>query len=356
MGHRTPLFAWHQARGARIVDFGGWDMPVVYTSIGEEHHATRNRVGLFDISHMGRVDFSGPGAAALLERIVTNNVADLAMGQVRYALVLNDAAGALDDVLVYRRPDRHLLVVNASNREKILHWLEKQKSAFDATIVDQTFDTSMIAVQGPRAVALASELIGTDFSSLGRYHSTETFYAGAPALVSRTGYTGEDGVEVILPRELTEQLWTDLIDAAAAPVGLGARDTLRLEAGMPLYGHELTESIDPIQAGLGWAVKTKTKDFIGKAALATREPRRPVRVGLRLADKRIAREGFAITADGRPVGSVTSGTFSPTLSASIAMGYVEPLCATVGAPLQVKIRDAEARAEVVPLPFYRRSS
>ena len=353
MGNQTPLYDWHAARKARIVDFAGWDMPVIYTTIGEEHRATRTKAGLFDISHMGRFIIEGVGAQSWLDRMLTNRVDNLKLGQVRYSLVLNEAGGTLDDVLITRLPDRYLVVVNASNREKLLNWFGKSTPA-DVRITDRTRDWAMIACQGPGAVEAMQKFVDVSISGLKYYFSADATIDGIPGFVSRTGYTGEDGGELILPSKSAEAVWNKLIDAGATAVGLGARDTLRLEAGMPLYGHELTEEIDPVQAGLGWAVKSTEKDFIGRASLLTKDPGRTVRVGLRLNDKRIAREGFLIRRNGDECGRVTSGTFSPSLEASIAMAFVKPDAAKIGTALEVDVRGAAVAAEVVPLPFYSR--
>lgn len=333
-------------------------MPVVYSSIIEEHQATRQAGGLFDISHMGRFRVAGGAAVLLLERLLTNRVGDLALGQARYSLVLDEAGCILDDILVYRFADWYLVVVNASNREKLLEWFTRHAASSDATIEDLTFQWGMIALQGPLAVAAAEQRLETPVASLGNYRAREIRYRGQPAIVSRTGYTGEDGVEVIVPASLTLALWTDLLGARPGfrAVGLGARDTLRLEAGMPLYGHELSRDIDPIQARLGWAVKSEP-DFIGRAALTRRDPERRVRVGLRLNDKRIAREGFPVRDGEREVGVVTSGTFGPTVGASIAMAYLDPGAAGAAEPgrrVEVLVRGSPVPAEVVGLPFYRR--
>lgn len=353
LGLKTPLYSWHANRKARIVDFAGWEMPVIYTSINEEHRAARTGTGLFDISHMGRLIVEGPGAQIWLDRVLTNRVDNLKLGQVRYSLVLNESGNTLDDILVTRLRESYLVVVNASNREKLLKWFARTTPA-DVRLTDRTMDWAMIACQGPSAVEAMQRLVDVSVSGLKYYFAAEAKINGHQGIVSRTGYTGEDGGELILPAPAANEVWTKLIDAGAAPVGLGARDTLRLEAGMPLYGHELTEEIDPIQAGLGWAVKSDDKDFIGRTSLLTKDPGRPVRVGLRLADKRIAREGFAVKNGGIECGRVTSGTFSPTLEASIAMAFVNPNSAQLGTKLEVDVRGAPVAAEVVPLPFYSR--
>lgn len=356
MGLRTPLYAKHLALGARMVDFAGWDMPVQYSSIVEEHAAVRTAVGLFDISHMGRLSFGGADALALLQQVFTNNVATMADGQVRYGLVCNERGGIRDDVLVYRWPYGYAMVVNASNREKIVGWLNQHNMGRDVQVDDRTLQTAMVAVQGPQAVAMCRDLTGVDPSNLKYYFAAPTTYRGSPCVVSRTGYTGEDGIEVMLGSAQAEALWDDLIRRGAKPCGLGARDTLRLEAAMPLYGHELSEEIDPLQAGLGWAVKFDKGDFIGRDALLElqKDQRRPVRVGLELAGKRIAREGTKVTVDGREVGHVTSGTFALTLQKAVAMAYVTPDIAAPGNAVVLDVRGKAEPARVTPLPFYKR--
>jgi aminomethyltransferase len=355
--HRTPLYPWHLAHKARMVPFGGWDMPVQYAGIAAEHRAVRTAAGLFDISHMARVNFGGPDALKLLETVFTNAVATMTDGQVRYGLVCNESGGILDDILVYRWPYGFAAVVNASNREKILAWLEPHRTGLTVQVEDRTFDTTMVAVQGPKAVEFCAGLFEADPSGLKYYFATPTRYKGQPCVVSRTGYTGEDGYEFIVPNALGVALWEDLVARGAVPCGLGARDTLRLEAAMPLYGHELTEAINPIQAGLGWAVKLDKGDFIGREALQTAAANTalPRRVGLEVEGKRAAREGSPIlAADGAPVGTVTSGSFAPWVEKSIAMGYVAPAAAAPGTPLQVDLRGTTIPATVVPLPFYKR--
>jgi aminomethyltransferase len=353
---RTPLYDWHVAHGARMVEFSGWDMPVQYTSITDEHSAVRTAAGLFDISHMGRLSFAGPGALDLIQHVYTNNAATLADGQARYGLVCNDRGGIRDDVLVYRWPYGYAMVVNAGNREKIVAWLAEHKGGRDVEVSDRTPETCMVAVQGPRAVELCRGLTAADAGRLAYYHATPTTYRRRPCVVSRTGYTGEDGLEIMAAAGLAVELWEELVGRGAKPCGLGARDTLRLEAAMPLYGHELTEETDPYQAGLGWAVKPDKGDFIGREALLRLrdDAARRRRVGLELQGKRIAREGAAVVRDGGEVGRVTSGTFSPTLGRVIAMAYVDPACAAAGTECAVDVRGKTEPARVVPLPFYRR--
>ncbi|MBX6312600.1 MAG: glycine cleavage system aminomethyltransferase GcvT [Isosphaeraceae bacterium] len=362
MLHKTPLHDWHQAHGGRLVEFGGWSMPVQYTSIIEEHQAVRQRVGLFDISHMGRLLFRGTGACAWLESATTNHVARLAENQIQYSLMVNEAGGILDDILVYRLPEGLFAIVcNASNRDKVIGQLERLRDDRDAALIDQTFETAMIAVQGPRALETLGRVFEAEspLSAVKYYHQVEGTILGAHAWASRTGYTGEDGFEIIVPRQAAERAWMALLDAGRefgiAPCGLGARDTLRFEAAMPLYGHELDETINPYAAGLGWAVKLNKGDFVGRAALEHLKANPgKARVGLALEGKRIARQGAIVKRNGQPIGVVTSGTFAPTLSRSLAMALVDPTCSAEGTPLTIDIRGHDEPARVVTLPFYRR--
>lgn len=355
---RTPLYHWHVARGGRMVEFGGWEMPVQYAGIVEEHHAVRRSAGLFDISHMGRLRFRGRDAAALLDQVLTNHVATLKEGQVRYALVCQEDGGVLDDVLVSRLGDDFWLVVNASNRTKIVAWLDRQRTAFDVTIDDLTTALGMVAVQGPRALEMVSQLTRAEINGLKYYAMMEARFDVGDVVVSRTGYTGEDGFELIVAADqlaaLTEALFA--VDPGLVACGLGARDTLRLEAAMPLYGHELNENIDPLTAGLSFAVKFDKPDFIGKSALNQIAQRsdRPLRVGLKLAGRRIAREGAVVFQGEQPIGTVTSGTFSPTLDAPIAMAYLNHAAKDVPS-VDVDIRGKRETAMAAPLPFYQRT-
>lgn len=354
---RTPLYQWHVEHKARMVPFAGWDMPVQYAGIAAEHKAVRTAAGLFDISHMGRLSFGGPNVLELLEKVFTNSVATMKDGQVRYGLVCNESGGIMDDILVYRWPYGYAAVVNASNREKIVEWFAvvQHSTARHSKMQDQTFDTTMIAVQGPKSVELVAGMFEEDVTKLKYYFATPTRYRDKGCVVSRTGYTGEDGFEVMVPNALGVTLWEDFVGKGGVPCGLGARDTLRLEAAMPLYGHELTENIDPIQAGLAWAVKLDKGEFIGRTAIANTEPGKPVRVGLEIEGKRAAREGSALLgAGGQQVGSVTSGSFCPWLDKSLAMGYVRPESAAIGNPLIVDVRGSTLPATVVAMPFYKR--
>jgi aminomethyltransferase len=356
MALHTPLFDWHVARGARMVDFAGWDMPVQYTGVVDEHTAVRNGVGLFDVSHMGRLSIGGPDALTFIQHVITSDAATLKDGQARYGLVCNASGGIRDDVLVYRWSYGWSMVVNASNREKLLAWFGEQKGTWNVDIVDQTKSTCMIAIQGPKALELCRGLIDADASQLAYYHAAATRCQGAQCVVSRTGYTGEDGVEVMIGAAAGVALWEELARRGAVACGLGARDTLRLEAGMPLYGHELEEDTDPIHAGLGRSVKFDKGEFVGREALLRlREDKsRPVRVGLELRGKRIARDGSSILRDNQKVGRVTSGTFSPTLQKVVAMGYIDAANAAIGTELEVDVRGKTESARIVSLPFYRR--
>jgi aminomethyltransferase len=357
MPARTPLYDWHAAHGGRMVEFAGWSMPVQYTTITEEHNTVRTAAGLFDISHMGRLAFAGPDAIDLIQSVWTNNAVTMKEGQVRYGLVTNDNGGIRDDVLVYRWPDGWAMVVNASNRAKIVDWLARHKGSRQVEITDQTLDTAMVAVQGPKAIEICRGLTEVEPGALAYYHATPTRYRGKGCVLSRTGYTGEDGVELIVSPDQAVELWEDLLARGAKPCGLGARDTLRLEAAMPLYGHELDEDTDPFQAGLGWAVKMDKGDFVGRSALERRRAdwTSRQRVGLEVEGKRIAREGAAVLSGGSPVGRVTSGTLAPTLGKVIAMAYVDPAGTAVGTPCEVDIRGQATPARVVSLPFYRRN-
>ena len=342
------------------MEFAGWSMPVQYGSIVEEHHAVRHGVGLFDISHMGRLTLAGPGTAEWLQRATTNDVARLADNQIQYSLVTNEAGGVIDDILVYRQPFAHLVVCNASNRTRVLGQLERLRSESGAQLVDRTLDTAMIAVQGPAALRVLQPLFNQPLEPLAYYHLTMgRLLEEVDAVVSRTGYTGEDGFELIVGGRHAARVWEAVLDSGRdhgiRPCGLGARDTLRFEAAMPLYGHELSESINPYEAGVGWAVKLAKGDFCGRDALrALKSSTARRRVGLRLEGKRIAREGSAVAFQGHPAGTVTSGTFSPTLEQSLAMALVANEAAGPDTSVSIDVRGHEVPAVVVPLPFYRR--
>jgi aminomethyltransferase len=350
-----------------MVDFAGWSMPVQYTSIVAEHNAARNKAALFDISHMGRFRFNGPGAVSFLDRLVTRRIADLEPGSIRYALVTNQQGGILDDVLVYRLIDSSdhpvfWMVVNASNRTKIADWIQSHRSAGDDFVFqDRTLETAMIAIQGPKALETAQSAVPDSLADLAYYTGTVTVVQRQSAIVSRTGYTGEDGCELIVPTAVAGQLWQTLMDRGrdlgVVAAGLGARDTLRLEAAMPLYGHELSEDVNPLQAGLRFAVNTRDRQFPGRDALAElrNAADQPQRVGLDVEGKRVARQHYPIVDASHQIGEITSGTFSPTLQRSIAMGYVRPEFAKIGTRVTVDIRGRPQPARITQLPFYKRS-
>jgi aminomethyltransferase len=356
----TALHDWHHANGGRLVEFGGWSMPVQYSTIVDEHKAVRERVGLFDISHMGRLTFDGPGVLDWLERATTNHVAKLSDLQIQYSLLATDSGGVIDDILVYRQPYAYIVVCNASNRGPVKARLEQLRDGAEGNFVDRTIDTAMIAVQGPKALDTLQPLYDQPLGSIPYYHlSMGRLAGGLNAVVSRTGYTGEDGFEVIVAARAALDVWNALRKSGEPhgiqACGLGARDTLRLEAAMPLYGHELSESINPYAAGVGWAVKLDKGKFAGKSALtAFKAAPGLTRVGLKLEGKRIARQGAVVFAGAEQVGEVTSGTFSPSLQASLAIALVDPSAAAVGAPLTVDVRGHREPARVVKLPFYKR--
>lgn len=344
-----------------MVDFAGWEMPVQYSSIVAEHQAVRNAVGLFDISHMGRLEFSGQDSFRFLNFLTTNNVRNLDVGAIQYSLIVNERGGILDDVLVYRFPDQYLMVVNASNREKILKWIEERREDYDFNLRDLTVSHCMVALQGPRAEEILNPLVDIDLKQIRYYRGAGAHMLEQSVLVSRTGYTGEDGFEIIIPAAHGMALWETLMEAGAAhgilPCGLGCRDTLRLEAAMPLYGHEMNEETDPYTAGLGFAVKLDKPPFVGQQSLAEFFRTRtdlPKRVGIELEGKRIAREGALLYRADLQIGRVTSGTFSPTFEKPIAMGSVPAEFSAVGTAIEVDLRGSRVGAKVVGLPFYRR--
>ncbi|MCC6682809.1 MAG: glycine cleavage system aminomethyltransferase GcvT [Phycisphaeraceae bacterium] len=377
---RTPLHGFHQQYGAHLVDVAGWEMPLHYGSILEEHKLVRRGAGLFDVSHMGRVMFTGSGARRFLERVLTRRISTMQPGQCRYALVCNEAGGVLDDVIVYRFEDYWMLVVNAANREKLLAHFEQVKAAenFEVKIDDITFKTAMLACQGPDVMQIIGHFT-SEVPALQNYHFCQKNLMVIKFTISRTGYTGEDGVEVIMgamTAPMAIRLLTSEGGSQAAkikPAGLGARDTLRLEAAMPLYGHELDEQTNPLEAGLNFAVNLdkgaepsgetsgggggpQIPRFIGQDALekvAAQGVSKQL-IGLQLDGKRTPRQGAAVSRDGRQLGVVTSGCLSPTLGYPIALAYVQPQAANVGDAVQVAVGNSVQDARIVKLPFYKR--
>ena len=360
----SPLADRHAALHARMIEFSGWRMPVQYTSIIEEHRAVRDRVGLFDLSHMGELLVEGPDAGPALAGAVVTNPPALAVGRAQYSMIAAVDGGIIDDLIIYRlAEDRFMVVANAGNAQVVSDALAERLGGARAVLDDQSLATGLVAVQGPRSVEVLAPHTDVDLAALRYYAIAEGSVAGIPAQVARTGYTGEDGFEVFVETARVGELWDVLLDAVRGaeglPVGLGARDTLRLEAGMPLYGNELDLTTNPFEAGLGRVVKLdKPVDFVGRAALARIAAEGPKRrlVGLTMEGRGIARHGYPVHAGERKTGVVTSGTQSPTLGLPIAMAYVGPADADTGTALDVEIRDARVPARVVPLPFYRRST
>ena len=358
----TPLAGRHQALGARIVEFGGWLMPLQYAGILEEHRAVRSRAGLFDLSHMGELFVEGSEAAAALGYALTTEPAGLKVGRAQYSMICFPEGGILDDLIVYRLgEERFMVVANASNASAVSDALAERLAGRRVVLDDRSLATALVAIQGPLAAAILTPLTDAALEDLPYYGITQGNVAGVPALVARTGYTGEDGFEVIVEVAAAGGVWDALLEAGeplgAVPVGLGARDTLRLEAGMPLYGNELGPDTTPFEAGLGRVVKlAKDGDFVGRAALekASAEGPRKLLVGLAVRGRGIARHGYDVLAGDRRIGVVTRGTQSPTLGYPIAMAYVAPSEAEPGTIVDVSIRDQRVPAEVVPMPFYRR--
>jgi len=358
----TPLHSRHMELGARMVPFAGWEMPVQYSGIIEEHRTVRNAVGLFDLSHMGEVGLSGTEALAFTRYAVVSDPATLEPGQAQYSMLCDESGGIIDDLIVYRTEQGYLLVCNAANHDAVVAQLERlrDRGDFDAQLDDRSERTALIAPQGPRAAELLAALTDLQLDDLGYYHSIRGDVAGVNALVARTGYTGEDGFELFVDARRAGQLWDALMDAGQPfglkPCGLGSRDTLRLEAGMPLYGNELGLDTNPFEANLGRVVKLDKGEFWGRAALASVQqsgPRRKL-VGLVMADNAIARNGYAVRVDGADAGTVTSGTASPTLGRPIAMAYVPAADAAPGREVEVVVRERPHGAEQIKLPFYKR--
>ncbi len=358
----TPLYEQHKALGARFVDFGGWEMPVQYSSILEEHQAVRTYAGLFDVSHMGEFKIEGQDALAFLQHLVPNDVARLALHQALYTQLCLPDGNVIDDLLIYKLAENHyMLVVNAANISKDLAWIQKQAAPFNnISISDQSATTALLALQGPAAVNILQPLTSTNLADIRYYHCTAGLVDGINCIISRTGYTGEDGLELYCPSIDAPKLWTDLLtagkDQGLRAAGLGARDTLRLEAGLCLYGHELDEQTNPLEARLGWTVKLQKGDFIGRDSLLHVKEQGPQRllVGIELLERGVPRGGYALYKQDQQIGTLTSGSHSPTLHKNIGMGYVEASQAVTGDQLQVDIRGKRVAAQIVTLPFYKR--
>ena len=360
--HQTPLHRRHEALGAKLIEFGGWLMPVQYSGILEEHRAVRERAGLFDLSHMGELFVTGEDAGRALASALVTNPPALAVGRAHYSMICAPDGGILDDLIVYRLADnRFMVVANASNAKVVSDALAERLVGFKAVLDDRSLATGLVAVQGPRSLEILGPLTDLDLAAIRYYGVAEGEVAGVHAQVARTGYTGEDGFELFVDVKSAGEVWDRVLEAGRphgmVPVGLGARDTLRLEAGMPLYGNELDRRTNPYQAGLGRVVKLgKAGDFVGRTALekVAKDGVDRRLVGLALRERGIARHGYPVLDTAGPTGVVTSGTMSPTLGEAIAMAYVAPAHAEPGTMLAVEIRGAPVAAEVVPLPFYTR--
>ena len=357
----TPFNAQHRAAGAKLVDFAGYEMPVRYTGDVREHLAVRNAVGLFDISHMGEFQVRGSGAMEFIQRAVTNDVASLAVGQALYSPMCRPDGGIVDDILVYRAGDHFMLVVNASNIAKDFAWLESSCPT-GVTLVDRSEETALLAVQGPKAAEVVRPHVPSAALDLGYYRFVEGLLCGAAAVISRTGYTGEDGFELYFHPSHAETVWGALMEsgkrAGLELVGLGARDTLRLEMGYMLYGNDIDDRTTPLEAGLGWTVKLAKPEFAGREVLLRQKEQGTARklVGLEAEGRRVPRHGMAVEAAGRAVGEVTSGAFSPSLERAIAMAYVEPSLGALGTALEVVAGSTRIPVRVVKRPFYTRGS
>lgn len=357
---RTPLFDAIAARGARLVPFAGWEMPVQFTGLKQEHLAVRSAVGMFDISHMGKFLLRGPQVLAVLQPLVPTDLLPLQPGRAQYTVLLNPEGGIIDDLIIYAQgPEAAVIIANAATTEKDRTWLQQHLSDKGVELADVSRDRALIAVQGPQAIATVRSLLADDPGQLLAFGHFETKLEGEEAFVARTGYTGEDGVEMMIPASIATQVWERLLAAGVEPCGLGARDTLRLEAAMGLYGQDMNETISPLEAGLGWLVHLDRKgDFIGRAVLERQKAAGVAQklVGLEMSGRHIARHDYPIQHEGQTVGIVTSGTLAPTVGKAIALGYVPTALAKPGQALEVTIRGKNHPATVVKKPFYRTSA
>ncbi len=359
MATQTPLYYVHKALGANLTDFHGFLLPIDYSNITEEHLAVRNKAGIFDLSHMGEIEVSGKRALGFIQRIITNDAEKLQDGKALYTPVCNERGGVVDDIILYRFSDeRFLLIVNSANRQKMFEWLIGNQ-AEGVKVNDLSDEFGMIAVQGPLCATIVARTLGSEEANLKRFHFVARKEGTTTTIISRTGYTGEDGFEIYTPVSECEAMWNRIMAAGRRagllPAGLGARDTLRLEAGLLLYGNDIDDDTTPLEAGIGWTVKFHKEDFIGKAALLAQEASGIQKrlVGLELVERGVPRAGHPIYADSSTVGKVTSGTHSPFFKKGIAIGYVEEERSKAGTPLCVGIRGRKLGARVVRLPFYR---
>jgi aminomethyltransferase len=353
---RTPLFDLHRELGARMMAFAGYEMPIEFRGVVDEHLAVRTRAGLFDVSHMGEFFVEGPEAESFLQALTPNDVSRLSVGQAQYSALTTEAGTFVDDLLVSRLDQsRYLVVVNASNVEKDFAWMESRRPR-GASLVNASEDYALLALQGPNAEALLSAVTDVDLRAMKYYRFAEGNVFGTPATVSRTGYTGEDGFEILIESQKGERVARGLLDRGAAPIGLAARDTLRLEAKMALYGNDIDEEHTVLEADLEWIVKWQKGDFLGREALARQKQQGVPRklVGFEMVDRGIARHGYPVLAGGAPSGAVTSGTFAPYLKKNIGLAYLPIPYSVPGSEIEVEIRGRRAKAVVVPTPFYKR--
>jgi aminomethyltransferase len=355
---KTPLNALEKELGGKMVDFGGWELPVQFGGILEEHEAVRTHAGVFDVSHMGELTVRGPQALELLQKATTNDVSKLEDGRIHYTGLLYPTGGFVDDILIYRNSaDDYFLVVNASNTEKDFEWLQQSAKGMDVEVRNVSAGYAQLAIQGPEAEKYLQPLTDVKLADVKYYRFDKGTVDGAPAIVSRTGYTGEDGFEVYVAPEHGERIMRKLVEAGVRPAGLGARDTLRLEAKMALYGNDIDHTTTPIEADLGWVVKLDKGDFAGRDVLAREKAEGPKRklVGFEMIDRGIARHGYPVVEGGEEIGVVTSGTHSPTLKKAIGLAYLPLDKSAQGTEFSVLIRGKETRARVVPTPFYKRA-
>jgi aminomethyltransferase len=351
---RTPLHQRHVEAGAKLVPFAGWEMPVTYEGIRPEHMAVRTHAGIFDVSHMGEVETEGPGALAFLQQVLSNDVAKIEIGGAQYSCLTNEEGGVIDDLFTYRLgDDRYLTVTNAANHGTDLEWLGRHSGGFDVAVRDVADNYAMLAVQGPHARRIVSETLRIELPE--RMHVQHARVGGRPALVCGTGYTGEDGVELLIDPEIAPAIWAELLDAGVVPCGLGARDTLRLEVCFHLHGQDLTPDRNPIEAGLGWCCKEET-GFVGSDAIAAVRATGPAQklVPFTIEGRGIPRPGNEVLRDGEPVGEVTSGTFSPSMEVGIGMAYVAAELAEPGTELEIDIRGRRRPAKVGSKPLYKK--
>ena len=360
---KTPLYEKHLAQSAKIVDFGGWAMPVQYTNVIDEHRATRGAAGLFDICHMGEIEVKGPQALDLLQLVLTRNLADQNTGQVKLSVLLNEEGGIIDDLTVYKRDDNfYMLVTNATPKDRDWQWINSicQSQGFDCSLKDISDTIGKLDLQGPRSEEILQKLTQANLKTLRFYTFCEAKVLGVPAIISRSGYTGEDGFEIYASTDVIGNIWDKLmitgVPLGMKPVGLGARDTLRLESGMMLNGQDMTEAVSPLEVPYGWIVDLN-KEFVGKSALMVRKNSASGNklVGIEMTGRGIARHGYKVFHNNREIGIVTSGTFSPTLNKAIGMAIIDMACSAPDTKIAVAIRDTMTEAKIVKLPFYKRS-